>query len=136
MGSVMGLAQMPKHRFYAWHHPHALDIQSMQIASASLLGQHNFQAFCNDLKNTEYESYVREITGLDILDHPNQRLQIIVKGNNFLYRMVRNIVGTLVYVGRHKILPEDIAKIIKSQDRNLAGPTAPAHGLTLSKVFY
>ncbi len=131
-----GIAQMPKHRSYSWHYHYSLDLHQMREAAFFFLGRHNFQAFCNDQKNVVYDNYEREITLLEIKEHPDHRLQVIVKGNNFLYRMVRNIVGTLVYVGRHKLSPQDIPKIIDAQSRILAGPTAPAHGLTLCKVFY
>jgi tRNA pseudouridine38-40 synthase len=129
-------AQMPKNRFYSWHYHHPLDISNMRLAASFFIGKHNFQAFCNGLKNTTYENYEREISALEILEWPCQRLQIIVKGNNFLFRMVRNIVGTLVYVGRKKIAPEGLPTLIKILDRTLVGPTAPPHGLTLFKIFY
>jgi tRNA pseudouridine38-40 synthase len=59
-----------------------------------------------------------------------------VSGNGFLHHMVRNIVGTLVEVGRGKLAPQDIARILAARDRTLAGPTAPAQGLCLLKVEY
>ena len=61
---------------------------------------------------------------------------ISVRADEFLYNMVRIIVGTLLYVSQGKLTPEDIPEIIKAEDRSLAGPTAPAHGLYLNKVFY
>ena len=63
-------------------------------------------------------------------------IKITVCGNGFLYNMVRIIVGTLIEVGRGRIAPKDMVKILKGLDRSLAGPTAPAHGLTLSCIEY
>jgi tRNA pseudouridine38-40 synthase len=59
-----------------------------------------------------------------------------VTGNGFLHHMVRNIVGTLVEVGRGKLAPSDISRILAARDRTQAGPTAPAQGLCLVKVLY
>jgi tRNA pseudouridine38-40 synthase len=59
-----------------------------------------------------------------------------VTGNGFLHHMVRNMVGTLMEVGRGKLAPQDIERILAARDRTLAGPTAPAQGLCLMKVEY
>jgi tRNA pseudouridine38-40 synthase len=79
---------------------------------------------------------VREIYSIEIEPLEDQRLKIRVAGNNFLYKMVRNIVGTLLYVGCGKLHWEDIPSIIESRDRTKAGVTAPALGLVLKEVFY
>jgi tRNA pseudouridine38-40 synthase len=63
-------------------------------------------------------------------------LTISVTGNGFLYNMVRIIAGTLLKVGGGHILPEEIERIIDGKDRQLAGPTAPAKGLTLVEIRY
>jgi tRNA pseudouridine38-40 synthase len=131
-----GVAQYPQHRFYSWHYPYALNIGDMREAASLLIGQQDYQAFCNELKNKEYDSYVREVTSIEVVSHSENRIQIMIRGNNFLYKMVRNLVGTLAYVGRGKISVNDIPTILASQDRTKAGLTAPAHGLTLYDVFY
>jgi tRNA pseudouridine38-40 synthase len=59
-----------------------------------------------------------------------------ISGNGFLHHMVRNVVGTLVEVGRGKLAPQDVTRILAARDRTLAGPTAPAQGLCLVKVEY
>ena len=64
------------------------------------------------------------------------RLRITLLGDHFLYKMVRNLVGTLVYVGCGKLREDEIADILRSKDRTRAGMTAPAHGLRLERVFY
>jgi len=61
---------------------------------------------------------------------------IYIKGNGFLYQMVRIIVGTILQVGEGKREPEDIARILEAKDRNMAGPTAVPQGLTLWNIEY
>lgn len=128
--------QLPQHRFYSWHYPYPLDLDKMCLAAQFLIGKHNFSAFCNTKNNEVYSSYVREITDIIIVPLPDKRLCIKVSGVNFLYKMVRNIVGTLLYVGSGKLTVEAIPVIVKSQNRTEAGITAPAHGLVLHQVFY
>lgn len=131
-----GTAQLPQHRFYSWHYPHALDVNVMRAAALLLAGEHDYAAFCNFKKNHAYAHYVRQVELIDIIELPEERLCIRVRGNNFLYKMVRNLVGTLVYVGCGKIDVEEIPGILGSQERPQAGVTAPAHGLCLQQVFY
>jgi tRNA pseudouridine38-40 synthase len=131
-----GAIQLPQHRFYSWYCPHLLDLDKMRLAAESLIGKHNFAAFCNAKSYESYSSYEREITDITIDILSEDRLCIKVSGVNFLYKMVRNIVGTLLYVGSGKLSVEAIPAIIKNQNRTAAGITAPAHGLVLHKVFY
>lgn len=131
-----GTYQLPQHRFYAWHLHHMLDIPAMRQAAEMLQGRHDFSAFCNAKKNEDYSDHVRVVERIDIVEHANQRLQVILSGNHFLYKMVRNLVGTMTYVGMGKIPLEMILKILEGKDRTLAGVTAPAHGLTLFSVQY
>lgn len=131
-----GTAQLPQHRFYSWHYPHRLNLQDMQEAAKQLVGKYDYSSFCNVKKNEEYDHYVRIVERITVVDLGNQRLCFQIQGNNFLYKMVRNLVGTIVYVGRGKLLLSDLPDIIASRDRTRAGVTAPAHGLTLYKVFY
>lgn len=129
-----GPIQLPQHRLYSWHYPHSLNLHNMHLAAQYFLGSHDFAAFCNFKKNEVYDHHIREVTQIKLLPLENQRLLIKISGNNFLYKMVRNIVGTLVYVGAGKIPPENIPNIIEKQDRTLAGITAPACGLKLYQV--
>ena len=78
----------------------------------------------------------REVSSLEVEEVFPNRLVFKIKGQNFLYRMVRNIVGTLAYVGLGKIDPSYVSNIIKSCDRKQAGITAPAKGLFLHKISY
>jgi tRNA pseudouridine38-40 synthase len=127
--------QLPFNRPYSWHVRLPLDVKLMQEGASLLIGTHDFAAFCNNRyglpKNT-----VRTLHSIDFVPSSNQNLQVIVKGESFLYKMVRNLVGTLVYVGSGKLNVDSIPLIIKGQDRTQGGITAPAHGLSLHKVYY
>lgn len=130
------IAQLPQFRLYSWHYSYPLDQNLMLQAAKNFLGEHDFSAFCNSRKNAHYEHKVRYISRLDIISLPRKRLRIEIAGNHFLYKMVRNLAGTLAYIGRGKISPNQIKQILSTKDRTLAGVTAPGHGLHLAKVFY
>lgn len=132
----LGKVQLPHNRFYSWHCPYPLNLPHMHSASEYFLGKQDFSSFCNVKKNNHTTDYVREIIRLDFIPLPDERLRIEIQGNNFLYKMVRNIVGTLVFVGRGKLQADQIPAILKKKDRTVSGMTAPAHGLALYKVFY
>jgi len=127
----LGSTQLPFYRNFSWHFSYPVNSEEMKKAAAYLIGKHDFSALTNEKR----EDNVREVFELvtEVLDG---RLKIRVSGNNFLYKMVRNIVGTLLYVGCGKLSAEEMPEIIKSKNRTLAGVTAPAHGLILKKVFY
>lgn len=129
-------AQLPQYRLYSWHCPYGLDLNAMQEAIPHFIGEHDFSSFCNMKKQTNYRDYIRTIRRLEVFPLPDHRLRIEIEGDHFLYKMVRNIVGTLVYVARGKINGEDIPELLSAKDRRLIGITAPAHGLTLHSVAY
>lgn len=110
-----------------------LNLDKMKKATKFFLGQHNFFAFCSS--GSSVKDFVRTINKLEI-KKLNDEIHFLISGNGFLYNMVRIIVGTLIDVGREKIMPEEIAEIIESKDRKRAGETMPAHGLYLYKVVY
>lgn len=124
--------QLPFHREFSWHYPLSLAIPLMEKGGKILEGTHDYSAFTN----LRYQNAVRTIHQIDLVPLSNERLCIQIKGESFLYKMVRNIVGTLVYVGSGKIPLETLPQILASKDRTLSGMTAPAHGLSLKKVFY
>ena len=127
----LGPTQLPFHRNFSWHFTYPVNIEEMKKAAVHLKGRHDFSAFTNERQ----EDNVREI--FDIVIEPYEgRMKIRVSGNNFLYKMVRNIVGTLLYVGCGKLSEDEIPAILTSKDRTLAGVTAPAAGLVLREVFY
>ncbi|MBS0616186.1 MAG: tRNA pseudouridine(38-40) synthase TruA [Verrucomicrobia bacterium] len=128
----LGSFQLPQYRHYSWHYPYPLDVGAMQKAAPFLQGYHDFSAFTCEPQEDNH----REVFSIEIEPISTHRLQIRVSGNRFLYKMVRSIVGTLVYVGCGKIEMQKLPSILASQDRKQAGVTAPAHGLTLKKVLY
>jgi len=121
-------------REYFWHIKYPLNREKMEKASQYLLGRHDFSCFCGT--GSQVKDKVRTITEIRISEDEKGMLEIIVAAEGFLRHMVRNIVGTLVDVGRGKYEPEEMLEIIASRDRNCAGPTAPAHGLFLQEVKY
>ncbi len=131
-----GPIQLPQCRRYSWHYPYLLDVVAMQAGAQLLTGTHDFSAFCNFKKNSDYPHFIRTVTDISIAQSNDNRLLIKVSGNNFLYKMVRNIVGTLVYVGRGKFTLNELRAILLNKDRKQAGVTAPACGLSLHRVFY
>jgi tRNA pseudouridine38-40 synthase len=128
--------QLPVQRYFSWHYPSPLNLYTMRTAAQTLLGEHDFSSFCNFKKNQHYKHYVRNLLKLDITELGNKQLRFEVQGNHFLYKMVRNIIGTLIYVGCGKIPQEKVGTILVSKDRTFAGVTAPAHGLFLFSVNY
>jgi len=121
-------------RQYAWHIRKKLDLSAMQEALCCILGSHDFKAF--EGSGSPRVSTVRCILNADLVKTDNDYLVLKIEGDGFLKFMVRNIVGTLVDVGLGKITPDDFKQILISKDRNLAGITAPAHGLFLIEVKY
>lgn len=124
----------PMKRWTQWHVFQPLDVEAMQSASKHLLGQHDFQSF--RAADCQANTTVRKLTRVDVSGQPGQEIVVDVEGTAFLKHMVRNIVGSLVEVGKGKEPPVWIAQVLASKDRSLAGVTAPPHGLTLMKVFY
>ena len=121
-------------RKYLWFLPEKkLDLAAMRRAAAPLLGEHDFRAFCS-LKRFK-KSTVRRIDEIKI-ERLGDEVRFTVTGSGFLYNMVRILVGTLVEVGLGERTPESAAEALASQDRQQAGQTAPAQGLTLWDVYY
>lgn len=110
-----------------------LDIEKMRMAAEFLIGEHDFKSFCS-LKKSK-KSTVRTLYSITI-EEIEKELRISVKGNGFLYHMVRIIIGTLLEVGTGKKKPEEIEQILEKGERQAAGKTAPAHGLFLKEVKY
>lgn len=105
----------------------------MKQAAKYLEGEHDFIGFCS-LKKMK-KSSVRTIYHVDITKEAGE-VKITVKGDGFLYNMVRIIVGTLIEIGSGKMKPEVIEDVLDSCNRQDAGPTAPPCGLTLLEVYY
>jgi tRNA pseudouridine38-40 synthase len=124
---------------FVCHHPYPLDRALMTQAARHLEGQHDFTSFAaaNGEEGEDAKSRVRVIYQSRLLWRPRSSMLVYeVIGNGFLRYMVRNIVGTLLEVGRGKLNPRDMISILAARDRTRAGPTAPAQGLCLMKVEY
>ena len=132
----------------AYFYPYPLDIKLMQKEARILLGRHDFKSFC--ASGSSAKDTVRTIKRISIKrsklnietrePRPENRdpnlIIIEIEADGFLYNMVRNIVGTLMEIGRGRLSKGGLKKIFAAGDRKLAGPTAPACGLCLLKVKY
>jgi len=121
-------------RNYFWFIHHPLDLPLMEQAAQYLIGRHDFSSFC--ATGSHVKDRQRTVTDINIDRDEDGLLEITVEAQGFLKYMVRNIVGTLVEIGRGKRPPEEMKKIIDSRDRDIAGITAPARGLYLKEVKY
>ncbi len=119
-------------RYYQVRQP--LDVDAMRKAAAQIVGTHDFACF-QTAGGTPRETTVRTVWALDIRQD-GEYITVSIKGNGFLYNMVRIIVGTLVEVGLGKKDASELSDIIASKDRGRAGHTAPPQGLYLKEVYY
>ncbi len=125
-------APLKRKRIYSYFYP--INIAKTKQAAKLLVGKHDFKSF--QAKSSEKEmSTVRKLLKLSIAKKGDD-LTFIFEGNGFLYNMVRNIVGTLLEVGRGKMTLAEFKKAFKAKNRNLMGPTAPPQALTLKKIAY
>ncbi len=120
-------------RKYSYHVPEELRLEEMRKAADKLLGSHDFKAFSSVKKSNK--STDRSISAIEIIKE-NEMLLITIKGDGFLYNMVRIIVGTLLEIGLGKKNADYIDEIFKSGKRMEAGFTVPAQGLFLQEVYY
>ncbi len=136
---VHGQIVSPFWHRYALQEARTLDLDRMRRCSQLFLGEHDWTAF--SAAQTDADSRVRTITQCDIDDHWDARgrchlVEIKVTANGFLRYMVRSLAGTLLAAARAEIDESQIARAIAEGERELCGPTAPAHGLTLRSVQY
>jgi tRNA pseudouridine38-40 synthase len=118
---------------YVLHAPYSLDIASMKEAARLILGEHDFSAFKK--KDEVYTNPVREVTRAGVATK-GRMVFVIIEATGFLRYMVRNIVGTLLLVGRQRIGKDAFGRILASGQREQAGPTAPPQGLFLREIKY
>ena len=111
----------------------ALDFERMQEAAESICGSHDFSGFA--ASTTRVKNRTRDLL-ISRWQRKGRALEYQIEAKGFLHHMVRNIVGTLVQVGLGKRPPEAMLEILKARDRRRAGPTAPAKGLYLARVWY
>jgi tRNA pseudouridine38-40 synthase len=119
-------------RYAGWYHA-PLDMGPMREAASLLIGEHDFSAF--RAAECQAKSPVRTLHLIDI-EHAGERIEFRLRANAWLQHMVRNIVGTLVYVGKGKHPPLWVKKILDSRDRATAAPTFGPEGLYLDAVEY
>lgn len=123
----------PTVRLYSHFEYGEIDVSRMAEAAEYLVGEHDFTSFCS--AGTQVENKVRTVFSVDI-KRDGSMITVRVTGNGFLYNMVRIIAGTLLKVGQGAMESADVKKALDGRDRQLAGPTAPARGLTLVKISY
>jgi len=119
-------------RHAGWFHL-PLDVAAMRAAARHLRGEHDFSAFRS--AECQAKTPVRTLLGLDI-EAVGERIDFVLRANAFLHHMVRNIVGTLVYVGKGKHPPAWAGEVLESRERARAAPTFAAEGLYLERVEY
>jgi len=128
-----GACADPFLRRYAWHLPWQLDRSAMSRALGFVRGKHDFSAFCAAAGRGR--SPICTVRSARLVSRKT-RVVILVSADSFLHHMVRNLVGSLVEIGRGVQRPEWIAQVLDGRDRTRAGPTAPPQGLALARVMY
>jgi tRNA pseudouridine38-40 synthase len=128
-----GEVAMPLTLRYAWHVREPLDIKAMRAGLAGLRGRHDFSAFCAAPGRDREPTCT--LRGIRVVRR-RRYLAILFSADSFLHHMVRNIVGSAVEVGRGRRDAAWLGELLAGRDRAQAGPTAPAHGLTLLRVMY
>lgn len=116
-----------------WFVPHKLDVDKMRAAAKYLVGHHDFTSFRDS--QCQSKSPVKTVDSIEIKQNGDE-IEIYVSAKSFLHHMVRNIAGTLKFVGDGKFSPKQVQDILEAKDRCAAGPTAPAYGLYFIKVDY
>jgi tRNA pseudouridine38-40 synthase len=122
----------PFKRKTSWHVPRELNINAITEAITILIGTKDFKGLSNtsDKSNT-----IRSINSIKVEQNENC-IYFFIEGDNFLYKMVRNIIGSLVHVGLSSMSIDNLKEAIERKQRSLAGPCAPARGLYLNEVLY
>ncbi|MDR0919261.1 MAG: tRNA pseudouridine(38-40) synthase TruA [Oscillospiraceae bacterium] len=122
---------------FAYHYTYPVNDELMNSACKKFIGTYDFYALCNNYKADikKAENTIRTIFDFNVKVYNNIRI-FTVKGDGFLYNMVRILVGTVLEVNEGKIDVNDLTDIILSKDRSRTGRTVPPYGLYLNKVFY
>jgi tRNA pseudouridine38-40 synthase len=120
-------------RSRAWHYPYPLDLAVMQAAAVGLVGKQDFSSFQGS--PTDTENLICLVSRLEVT-RADDDIVVEIEADRFLKQMVRNLVGTLVEIGRGKLKAGAVKEILAARDRTKAGPTAPPQGLYLVRVNY
>ena len=118
--------------YVGWFHL-PLDVDRMRAAAARFVGEHDFSAFRSS--ECQAKTPIRTVELLEVT-RKGETIQFVVKANAFLHHMVRNLVGTLVYIGKGKHPPEWAEELLRSKDRRKSAPTFGPEGLYLEKIDY
>jgi tRNA pseudouridine38-40 synthase len=118
--------------YVGWFHL-PLDVEKMREAAALLVGEHDFSAFRSS--ECQAKTPVRKVHEFTIHSE-GEKIVFVVRANAFLHHMVRNLFGTLVYVGKGKHTPQWVVEVLRSRDRAKAAPTFGPEGLYLEKIEY
>lgn len=124
---------LPLNRHDCYFTYRKLDVEKMQQAAQYLIGEHDFKSFCSI--HSQAETTTRTIYDLTVKKEQDL-ITIRVTGSGFLYNMVRIVAGTLLQIGIGERSPNEIQEILQAKDRTAAGPTAPAHGLTMIGIKF
>lgn len=130
---LLGKERAPLRRRFVHRVKGNLELEQMRKAADYLKGRHDFAAFCTEA--SRMNNTVRRLYRLSIRKQADE-VWVDLVADGFLYNMVRAIVGTLLQVGKGKLSPTAVGRILASKDRRRAGPTAPAKGLCLLRVSY
>ena len=126
----------PFSRLYRLHYPYPLDREILAEAANPLIGRHDFTSFANSpTEGSVAKNPVRHLHRLDLVEQEGG-WRFELEGNGFLYKMVRNVIGTLLEVAEGRHTPDDVRSILEARDRRRAGRAAPPQGLFLVSVAY
>lgn len=117
---------------YQTHLPYPLNIRKMRLCLPYFVGVHDFSSFTSDEPEKKRQREITQFT----MKKKGEELIFEIRGKSFLRYMVRNIIGTIIDVGRGKIAIDELPEIFAAKDRRRAGQSAPARGLTLVEVVY
>lgn len=128
--------QDPFKRLYSLHVREKIDLKNLKEAASLFLGTHDFTSFANEAHlGSASRDPIRTLKRLDAIEELGG-IRLEFEGDGFLYKMVRNIVGTLLEIGAGKRSKDEVITILEAKDRKVAGQAAPPHGLFLVKVEY
>ncbi len=125
--------QSPFERKYALHNTFSLDLDNIYEAIPHFIGLKNFSSFANELSLSR--NPMKTLHELSLIK-TSSGFTLKFRGDGFLYKMVRNITGTLLDIGRGQLDAQALPAIFETKSRCFAGKTAPPHGLFLDSVLY
>ncbi|HEY4831674.1 MAG TPA: tRNA pseudouridine(38-40) synthase TruA [Waddliaceae bacterium] len=128
--------QDPFKRLYCWYFPEKINLEALKACSNEFVGTHDFTSFANEPRvGATARNPVRTLRRVGVTPE-KEGVRLEFEGDSFLYKMVRNITGTMIEVGKGKRNVEEIRSILAAKDRRKAGRAAPPHGLFLVRVDY